>query len=541
MVSVNERALPIDLLKGNVLLGIAQSHRRASQVVLELVQNALDEDPKHVFIIISEERKTISVYDDGNGVSEQDMVENWLNVGKSRKRGQKDKIGERAFAKVAPLLIGDGFTLTSRPMGIPKSHYFSTTVLRKEFEDNPKPEVHLKQHEIGFSYGDVVSFKPTTLAKISGVSKGALRELLRMDALAEEIADTFGSKIQRSGVNIQILSRPAGVGNRKDEKRAEVRPREFPGTRQKEFSIPTKFGPVTFEMYTTRQAIRGAKVLVDHAGRHEFLLANMTELWRRVKDCLGSGHFHGKIHVNFCTILPERQGFELNEQYDAFVEAVETFVDDVARPYIEELRLENKFEKYNALFASALDRLDEFFKKFPELKLRGAMPRFIKQAADEATLLGGNQRGDDRKAPDIHEVLERHKARREQKRHPKPSGGKEGHSSGSRTPAPLPPGRIQKKVKGQCGIEVTYGTPTSETGFKKRTWWDAGTIVFNIEHPDWSMYDNAGEKPLTSYIQLHLIKELTVVSTDFQNCRQHFLELFEDVYMPFMAMFIVND
>jgi signal transduction histidine kinase len=87
--------------------------------LLELVKNAYDADASSCTIKI--EKNTIRIEDDGNGMTDADILEGWLLIGGSRKDAKKPTelgripVGNKGLGRLAALRLGRKATLVSRP------------------------------------------------------------------------------------------------------------------------------------------------------------------------------------------------------------------------------------------------------------------------------------------------------------------------------------------------------------------------------------------------------------------------------------------
>jgi signal transduction histidine kinase len=87
--------------------------------LLELVKNAYDADASCCTIKI--EKHTIRIEDDGDGMTDTDIVEGWLLIGGSRKDAKKPTclgripVGNKGLGRLAALRLGRKATLVSRP------------------------------------------------------------------------------------------------------------------------------------------------------------------------------------------------------------------------------------------------------------------------------------------------------------------------------------------------------------------------------------------------------------------------------------------
>src|SRR3989344_2279395 len=120
----------IGLHTGNVLWYLAHLNRTPSEVVVELVQNALDEDAKHIHIFIDARRASLIAYDDGNGATVEEIGRVWEKVGLSAKKGKAGKTGEKGIAKLSGFSIAEKYVFTTRPLLMKGSSYFSIMLKR---------------------------------------------------------------------------------------------------------------------------------------------------------------------------------------------------------------------------------------------------------------------------------------------------------------------------------------------------------------------------------------------------------------------------
>ena len=95
--------------------------------LLELVKNAYDADAS--FCTIKIEKHTIRIEDDGNGMTDTDIVGGWLLIGGSSKDAKKPTdlgripVGNKGLGRLAALRLGRKATLVSRPKGQSGTEY----------------------------------------------------------------------------------------------------------------------------------------------------------------------------------------------------------------------------------------------------------------------------------------------------------------------------------------------------------------------------------------------------------------------------------
>ncbi|HYE11109.1 MAG TPA: ATP-binding protein, partial [Patescibacteria group bacterium] len=117
MANFRARARAVDLLG-------KQQIRDEVTAISELLRNSYDADATEGLINVDTIQETILVWDDGEGMSETDVQENWLTLGTYSKvknnKTKKDrvKIGEKGIGRLAISLLGDQLLLISKKKDI---------------------------------------------------------------------------------------------------------------------------------------------------------------------------------------------------------------------------------------------------------------------------------------------------------------------------------------------------------------------------------------------------------------------------------------
>lgn len=103
------------------LLG-KQQIRDEITAISELLRNSYDADASEGLIDVSLKEEHIVVWDDGDGMNEKDLVNNWLTIGtyskakaspvKTSKR--RIKIGEKGIGRLAISLLGNQLLIISK-------------------------------------------------------------------------------------------------------------------------------------------------------------------------------------------------------------------------------------------------------------------------------------------------------------------------------------------------------------------------------------------------------------------------------------------
>lgn len=519
---------PIGAHTGNLIWENIHVNRNPIQVVVELAQNALDENAKHLHIIVDAKRAILWAYDDGDGVTEEEILELWAKVGTSTKRTKSGKIGQKGIAKLANLAIAERNTFISRPKKRrPGSLYFKVVIEKSQFRDNEKPLLDLFGLKDGFGYGEAVSFKPTTLVRLDGLQKGALAKFANPQDTADEIGKAFATEIRRTGTDIQILYYPEG--RKGPVTQAFARPKDYEGERQKPKQIKTPYGLVTFEMTTCRYPVKKPELVIDYqkpgAGVWSFDLKGVPGILDRgdIKEVLASGHFQGRITVGFCTLEPDRQGFIDDNERDAFVQAVLGYTFDWAKPYLAYLKSEANAEREEKILQQEEERLNDLFEKNPNLVLDGELRTFFPGGIPSKDKKEAPKKKKVRPTPPMEDVV-----RQPERKKPGEEKSKPDVKSPKRPPKNTPTKR-EKEEETHMGLRIVRKLANQEPRFSGPTWAKSGTIYFNVEHSYWISSAKKGDRQLAQYVHSNSCKELAaMMSGTGDRDREVFIEIFDE-------------
>lgn len=120
-----EKVFKVD---ANALLTLGRnSIKDHTTAVVELIKNSYDADADTVLLEISarsERQGGIRIADNGHGMSEKDVEENWLRIGFSEKRAEKTtttylrrKTGEKGIGRLSADRLGSLLELKSKKVG----------------------------------------------------------------------------------------------------------------------------------------------------------------------------------------------------------------------------------------------------------------------------------------------------------------------------------------------------------------------------------------------------------------------------------------
>lgn len=102
----------------------------AEQAIIELVKNAYDADARTCTVKLDSDANTLSICDDGDGMTEANLKGGWLVLGKSgkgakarTKRFNRVPVGDKGLGRLAALRLGGQAEIRTRPKAEPGKEY----------------------------------------------------------------------------------------------------------------------------------------------------------------------------------------------------------------------------------------------------------------------------------------------------------------------------------------------------------------------------------------------------------------------------------
>ncbi|MDQ0341149.1 signal transduction histidine kinase [Caldalkalibacillus uzonensis] len=203
MAKFRTRARAVDLLGKEQI-------RDEITAISELLRNSYDADATEGLIKIDTEKDRIIVWDDGEGMTERELQENWLTLGTYSKRHQGNrkskkgrvKIGEKGIGRLAISLLGDLLLLVSKKEG------GNWSVLFLHWELFRNPDIYLEDIEIPIrtfnTYEEVVHYLTTDMSDMKKVLQS---NLTNSDGWTEKDILRITEDIQKFKVGNELLNR----------------------------------------------------------------------------------------------------------------------------------------------------------------------------------------------------------------------------------------------------------------------------------------------------------------------------------------------
>lgn len=492
---------------GNIIRYLAQMYGTGFEVLREAVQNSIDEMAKNIYIVIDCQRRTIKVFDDGDGAAEAEIKRKFENIGLSLKLGKSGKAGQKGIGNLAGLAVAERWQLITRDVRF-KDPLRVYTFERSEL--NKHQEVKLHSEVVDFAGVNGAPFKATTLLRLSDVDEGVLKQLGDRNIIERTIREAFNAKLKSQKVRLRISYRD--FKNRPHD--FEVKPTRFRGTPLQPESYMTKYGTVKFEFYHSPQPVDNPTILVQHQGVYSIPLSNFFKLKMLSADIeplFSKGYFEAEISLDFCTLNPSRSAFEHNDQLKVFMETVERFARDVIGPLVEQFEQTDREERLKRIAEGALKKMQQFLSKHPNL-----LPPGFRSI--------GGKKGEKVESPESKEPKKR-------EREPIPPDALRKQREKSERGEKKAPKKRHLEVS--AGLSIQLHSPDAEEGFN----WHSriappGMIQLNVANSDFYEAERRGSSILQRYMLLLVQKELTCQSLPPHDA-EVFDKSFEKTYLSY--------
>ena len=266
-------SLPVHFHQGKTLIDVSNTYPTILKAVLEAVQNGIDNDGMHIAVRIDQQKRKITVTDDGEGASEADVTEALQNVNDTLKSGTRKKrksgrikIGRYGKGLFAPLTKCQSFSFISSRKGVDRylSFSFNQSQIRgmrdqvlihgerypnMVFEDGVNtvrkypdaPDVRVVDWATCVTFRDFVTDR-------------MINNITCADDVIKEVFKNFGRLMHDEGIVLSVTF--VAADGTKDEKRKIAAPK-FSGTALGRELIYIESARHVFEMYLAPKDEKG--------------------------------------------------------------------------------------------------------------------------------------------------------------------------------------------------------------------------------------------------------------------------------------------
>ena len=147
-------------------------------VIAELISNSYDADAENVEIKINYDKKVVTVTDDGTGMNHDELNQNFLVIGRNRRKAEgtgvskvkKRKVtGKKGLGKLAVFGIAKTIEVYSIKDGVKNAFSINYDEMKAESESEYKPKVICENENTNEQSGTVVKIKEIKQSTIMGI------------------------------------------------------------------------------------------------------------------------------------------------------------------------------------------------------------------------------------------------------------------------------------------------------------------------------------------------------------------------------------
>jgi hypothetical protein len=513
---------------GEALIRIAGTYPTLLEVILEIVQNALDVMANHINIVFDMQKRIIIVEDNGDGVNQEEFNRALRSVCRSQK--EKGKLGRYGIGLVAALGKCSKFTFTSssKEAGGPYLQWtFDTEAIKKQADGIRIPLATVK----GLAYNDgkmlatanAVNWR--TQIMVHDFIKDRIIANVTPELIEEGIHDRYSAVMARNKVAVSITFIDE-LGNKTVKEK--IRAKQFQGVPLPEIKLGNEeTGESKFHLYLARH--KKGKVLVGEIGddyrfpwadfcRALGLTNNKSWLIPEAQEALSSGFFEGEVTNSKVTLNPSRKSFKCDEALKDFCDAINEWFVEHGLPHMEKAKHNDDLKRLQNLGLDSMKNLENLLSGKDALdllkvvlSLKGTTGightkpgRGEKEGVQPTKALaarGGVGKTRDAKTPTAPNLLDEQEDPRKPAKNP-------GHLSYT---VMGPSGSERLIVKGEHGLQFAH----DEMPGSSKLWVldrEKGTLFFNIRHISWAKCEEKGEKAIMRLQELIAVTALMIES-----------------------------
>lgn len=365
------QASHIDFHRGAVLLQLANTYPSLPLTVVEAIQNAIDADAVAILVGINLENRTVTIADNGLGVTKDKFEEALASVGHGVK--DKSKLGQFGRGLIAPLNKCTSFTFTSHPVErrSPIRWTFKGDDIKKQHHVVEIPHSTLqKMPSLPKSLNEYLDgeFETTyrTIVALNGVTKDRVVSLVDLEELETLIRSKLGQAMREKGVKVRVVL--------KDEhgqiSHCDIDPVVYTGEKLPVFTIEDPdAGIVTIELFRAPRLggkRKGEVVIMEADGNYPVTMAEVIRQARGRKSieglegvfsALSSGYFEGVIKAKNIVLAPERTKFEFNDALLALYYVIYDWFEAHGQTFFENEQELSRERRFQDLGLKSLDRI----------------------------------------------------------------------------------------------------------------------------------------------------------------------------------------
>ncbi len=502
MTHTATRNTAIRFNQGRALLHLAGMYPTLLEVILELVQNALDKDvqAKRIWIKINYKTRHLSVRDNGSGVSLEKFNAALASVAEPGRKGE-GSLGQFGIGLISPLGKCDTFTFISCA-ALYNNEFREWTFDSKKIAEQKenltvplrdRPDLTLNKRVPVGSGKTRVEWRSEMC--LIGFTDDTFQSRVDMDSLVGGIQDRYAMTMRS---NKTVISVAITHKDGRTETRDNVTAQDFSGQALpvQTFKNPDS-GVTTFRLFVARKKKGrgpGGKVLLGVSGNdfrfpfHFFARAAENLIDGEAIAALSSGIFEGEIISERAKLHPNRQAFEKDDAFIGLCCSIEEWFSTVGSHHLDELKQSRQEQRLQELGLRSMKVVEHLLRDPAHASLLEVIRSFGKGTIGEGHFQKKVVGEQDRPSLSVEGKPGAHSTDPEAEPRVRSDPALEREKHSPMTVAG-PKGRTRKVVRGSSfGLQFAHEPMEGSPDLWKL---DAteGILTFNIRHPLWRACD----------------------------------------------------
>ncbi len=354
------RHTAIKFNQGQALLHLAGMYPTLHEVILELVQNALDKDVRatRIWIVVNQKTRHIAVRDNGAGTTLDRFNEALASVAEPGRKGE-GSLGQFGIGLISPLGKCKEFVFLSCPA--PHMYGFQEWTFRTDHITAQRQDLMIPlRARDDLTLQDRPPPGKTRLQwrsemSLTGITTDGVVGQISMDALIGGIQDRYATVMRRNKtiISVEITDKDGSV-----ERRPNVTASDFRGRALEEWTyVEPSAGRTTFRLFVAPKSKTGrsGRVVVGIMGNdfriplHYVVRSATALLGEEVVTALSSGLFEGEIISECAKLHPSRRSLVKDDAFIGFCLAIEEWYNQVGSKCVDEIRQSRQEQRFQDL------------------------------------------------------------------------------------------------------------------------------------------------------------------------------------------------
>lgn len=482
----------------SVLRHLADAYPSIEQMLMEIIQNIVDAGASRAEIVLDLERRTLMVFDNGEGCSREQFAVVVGAIGQTQK-------GSLVLGRFKPLgYFGIG---VASPMGGKcRQYYFTSAPKDKKGKTGWEGyTTHIFDDVIAGKRDDIPWVEAerfnqslpwwNTHVQIKGLNPNRLAKSRRLNlsTILEDGGVRFGEALRdRSLASKRLEIKVTVKGKTGEVEVGVIEPLDFRGRKLDAVTLQSKeAGAIQFRLYACDKANKGRLLVQIGSSPYQVPWESMANqaaeylLDEEIVRIVGSGHFEGLIIAEKCAWNLERTAFEESDRTLDFYAQIEQWAKKYGRPLLEGIKAQGRSTRYEQIGLRVVNYLMAMKEQGVDV-LGVCLSNFVGSVSNGHVPIKGAKETTPARSQPGHS----HEGPGQERGGGQPKGE---HKDAIHLGVATERGTRRVASASQRGLTISYEEmPGSAARFEARP--EEGTVAINYRHPDFAECEGSDVK-----------------------------------------------